>query len=425
MEYKNLDKNELKKLLEEQYKIYNDYKAKGLTYDMTRGKPCTAQLNLSNDMLDPKLIADFKSEAGQEVRNYGILDGIPEAKRLMAEMLGVQPDEVILGGSASLNLMFDALVRFMVFGAEEGGKPWAFEEKRKFICPVPGYDRHFLITEKLGFEMINVDLQGDGPDIDKIEELVKNDPTIKGMWMVPKYSNPSGDVYSDEKIMRLASMKTAAKDFRIMCDNAYAVHYLKDAPAKQLNMLDACKKAGNPDRAIIFGSTAKITFPGAGISAVAGSEKNVKFILSILTAQTISFDKMNQLRHARFLRNYDGVIAHMEKHAEILRPKFAVVEKVLSDELTGLGILEWTKPEGGYFVSVKTLDGCAAKVVEKAKECGVKLTPAGATFPYHKDPYDSNIRIAPSFPVVEELEVAMKIFVLCVKIVSIEKLLEN
>lgn len=424
MEYKDLAKNELKEILAEEYRKFYDYKNLGLSYDMTRGKPCKLQLDLSNEMESEKFLQGFHSISDQEVRNYGVLDGIPEAKKLMSEMLGVGTDELVVGGSSSLNLMYDMLVRFMLFGTgTEGCKPWSKEEKIKWICPVPGYDRHFLITEKLGFELIAVPLQGDGPDMDRIEELVK-DANVKGMWMIPKYSNPTGEVYSDEKIRRLASMKTAAKDFRILCDDAYTVHFLKNGPAKQLNMLEACKEAGNPERVFLFGSTSKITFPGSGLSAVCGSEKNVKYLLTYLNVQTICYDKINQLRHARFLGDYSGIIAHMKKHAKILLPKFEAVDKILNEELNGLGILTWTKPEGGYFISIDTLPGCAAAVVAKAKECGVKFTPAGSTFPYKKDPDDRNIRIAPTLPPIQELEAAIRILCVCVKICSIEKLLE-
>lgn len=425
MQYKDLSKKELIAILSDEYRKYYDYKNLGLSYDMTRGKPCSAQLELSNEMESQKLLKGYSSISNQEVRNYGVLDGIPEAKKLMSEMLGVGTDEIVVGGNSSLNLMYDLLVRFMLFGTgTEGCKPWCKEEKIKWICPVPGYDRHFLITEKLGFDLIAVPLQGDGPDMDMVEELVK-DPAVKGLWMIPKYSNPSGEVYSDEKIRRLASMKTGAADFRILCDDAYTVHFLRKGPAKQLNMLEACKEAGNPERVFIFGSTSKITFPGSGISAVCGSEKNIKFLLSYLTIQTICYDKINQLRHARFLKDYNGILAHMKKHAEILYPKFEAVDRILKNELMDLGILSWTKPDGGYFISVNTLPGCASAVVAKAKECGVKFTPAGATYPYKKDPNDTNIRIAPTLPPIQELEAAIKIFCVCVKICSIEKLLEE
>ncbi|MBP5312643.1 MAG: aminotransferase class I/II-fold pyridoxal phosphate-dependent enzyme [Clostridia bacterium] len=425
MQYKDLDKKTLKGLLDAEYKIFNSYKNLGLSYDMTRGKPCRIQLDLSNELENQKYLKGFSSISDQEVRNYGVLDGIPEAKKLMAEMLGVGTEEIVVGGNSSLNLMYDLLVRFMLFGTgTEGCRPWVKEEKLKWICLVPGYDRHFLITEKLGFELIAVPLQGDGPDMDMVEELVK-DPCVKGIWMIPKYSNPTGEVFSDEKIRRLAAMETGAKDFRIMCDDAYTVHFLREAPAKQLNMLEACKEAGNPDRVFLFCSTSKITFPGSGISAVGASEKNIKYLLSCLTVQTICYDKVNQLRHARFLKDYDGIIAHMKKHAEILLPKFEAVNNILAKELGGLGILKWTKPDGGYFISIDTLPGCASAVVAKAKECGVKFTPAGATFPYRQDPNDSNIRIAPTLPPIQELEAAINILCVCVKICSMEKLLEN
>jgi DNA-binding transcriptional MocR family regulator len=422
MEYSKLDKSELRRILAEQYVIYHRFKNLGLSYDMTRGKPCTQQLDLSSDMESSKYVKGFSSISDQEVRNYGVLDGIPEAKKLMAEMLGVGTNEIIVGGSSSLNLMYDMLSRFMLFGTGKGGKPWVFEEKRKFVCLVPGYDRHFLISEKLGFELIAVPLTGDGPDMDILEKTVL-DPAVKGMWMIPKYSNPTGEVFSDEKIRRMASMKTGAPDFRIFCDDAYTVHFLKDAPAKQLNILTACKEAGNPDRVFLFGSTSKITFPGSGIAALCASEDNVKYALSLLTVQTICYDKINQLRHARYLKDYHGILAHMKKHADIIAPKFAAVDRILKKELDGLGILEWKIPEGGYFISVNTIPGCAAKTVAKAGECGVKFTPAGATYPYRVDPSDSNIRIAPTLPPIEELEAAIKIFCVCVKICAIEKYL--
>ncbi|MBP1586923.1 MAG: aminotransferase class I/II-fold pyridoxal phosphate-dependent enzyme [Clostridia bacterium] len=427
MEYAKMSKEQLSELLSEQYVTFNRYKNLELSYDLTRGKPCRDQLDLSNDMVSRKYLKGFNSISNQEVRNYGVLDGIPEAKQLMAEMMGVGTDEIVVCGNSSLNLMYDMLVRFMLFGtggngSSGGSEPWTKQGKIKWLCPVPGYDRHFLVTEKLGFEMINVPLTGDGPDMDLVEELVK-DPAVKGMWMVPKYSNPTGEVFSDAKIRRLAAMKTAAPDFRIMCDDAYTVHFLGDAPAKQLNLLDACKEAGNPERVFLFGSTSKITFPGSGISAVCGSIANIKYLLSYLTVQTIGYDKINQLRHARFLKDYKGIIAHMKRHAEILRPKFAAVDKILTNELEGLGILTWTHPDGGYFISIDTLPGCASAVVAKAKECGVKFTPAGSTYPRKNDPEDRNIRIAPTLPPPEELEAAIKILCVCVKICSIEKLL--
>lgn len=422
MEYTKMPADALSAVLQEQKKRYQELQAKHLSYDMTRGKPAQDQLDLSNAMLSDQYIGTARTAGGTECRNYGCPDGIPEAKRLMAEMLGVAPDEVIIGGNSSLNMMYDTLVRFMLFGTGNGSVPWSRLEKVKFLCPVPGYDRHFLICEKLGIEMIPVELQADGPDMDAIRALVR-DPAVKGMWSVPKYSNPSGIVYSDEKIRALAEMPCAADDFRILWDDAYTVHFLGDAPAKQLNLLTACREAGNPDRALIFGSTSKVTFPGSGLAAMAGSAENIRFALSHITVQTIGPDKLNQLRHVNFLHDYDGILRHMRKHAAILKPKFDAVLRVLDEELSGTGILEWTRPEGGYFISINTLDGCASRVVSLAKECGVLFTPAGATFPYRKDPRDRNIRIAPTLPPLSELTEAIRVLCVCVKICSAEKLL--
>lgn len=423
MNYRQLSQEKLKEVLAQEKKRYEELVEKNLSYDMTRGKPGASQLDLSNELLGDKYIGNAKTATGTECRNYGILDGIPEIKKLMADMMGTKPENVIVGGNSSLNMMFDTLMRFMVFGTSPEATPWGKLDKVKFICPVPGYDRHFLICEKLGIEMIPVELQEDGPDMEKVLELVK-DPAVKGMWSIPKYSNPSGVVYSDDKICQLASMECAAPDFTIMWDDAYTVHYLGDAPAKQKSLIEACAEAGNPNRAYVFGSTSKITFPGSGIAVLASSVENIKYSLSYITAQTIGNDKLNQLRHANFLKDYDGIVAHMEKHAEILRPKFNAVLEVLEEELGGLGILEWTKPQGGYFVSINTLDGCATKVVAMANACGVKFTPAGATFPYRKDPRDRNIRIAPTLPPLEELYEAIRVLCVCIKICSAEKLLE-
>ena len=424
MEYSKLDKSELRRILAEQYVIYHRFKNLGLSYDMTRGKPCTQQLDLSSDMESSKYVKGFSSISDQEVRNYGVLDGIPEAKKLMAEMLGVGTNEIIVGGSSSLNLMYDMLSRFMLFGTGKGGKPWVFEEKRKFVCLVPGYDRHFLISEKLGFELIAVPLTGDGPDMDILEKTVL-DPAVKGMWMIPKYSNPTGEVFSDEKIRRMASMKTGAPDFRIFCDDAYTVHFLKDAPAKQLNILTACKEAGNPDRVFLFGSTSKITFPGSGIAALCASEDNVKYALSLLTVQTICYDKINQLRHARYLKDYNGILAHMKKHADIIAPKFAAVDRILKKELGGLGILDWKIPEGGYFISVNTMPGVAMETWRLCKEAGLTLTKAGATFPYGNDPKDENLRIAPSNVKPEDVGTIARYVTLCARLAALEKILEK
>ena len=402
---------------------YKEFQKRNLKLDMSRGKPGSEQLVLTQKMLsvisDPE---DCICENGFDCRNYGLLDGTPEAKKLFSDLLGIPEKNLFIGGNSSLKLMYDAVARCMLYGNCDG-EPWIKQGTVKFICPAPGYDRHFAICESLGIEMIPVELQEDGPDMEKVLELVK-DPAVKGMWSIPKYSNPSGVVYSDEKICQLASMECAAPDFTIMWDDAYTVHYLGDAPAKQKNLIEACAEAGNPNRAYVFGSTSKITFPGSGIAVLASSVENIKYSLSYITAQTIGNDKLNQLRHANFLKDYDGIVAHMEKHAEILRPKFNAVLEVLEEELGGLGILEWTKPQGGYFVSINTLDGCATKVVAMANACGVKFTPAGATFPYRKDPRDRNIRIAPTLPPLEELYEAIRVLCVCIKICSAEKLLE-
>ena len=409
MEYNKMSQEQLKEELNVQKARYDAFMAKGLSYDMTRGKPCTEQLDLSNDILDPSLVADVKTAGGLDCRNYGVLTGIPEARALMGSVLGVPADQVIVGGNSSLNMMHDILAFFMLHGTSASGKPWCKEDKVKFICPVPGYDRHFGVTESLGFELIPVDLLPDGPDMDRIEALVKEDASIKGMWSVPKYSNPTGYVYSDEKIRRLAAMPTAAEDFRIMWDDAYTIHFLGDAPVDQLNLIDACKDASNPDRGIMISSTSKITFPGAGIAAIASSPANIAYITKLMSSQTIGSDKMNQLRHVRFFKDRDGLLSHMQRHADILRPKFQAVLEVFDREMTESGVLSWTKPEGGYFISIDVPEGCATKVVAMAKACGVAFTPAGATYPHGMDPLDRNIRIAPSFPPLSQIGTAMRL----------------
>lgn len=425
MQYCKMSQEQLKDELSVQKARYDAFMAKGLSYDMTRGKPCTEQLDLSNDILNPALVADVKNEEGLDCRNYGVLTGIPEARRLMGSMLGVPASQVIVGGNSSLNMMHDLLAFFMLHGTSSEGKPWCKEDKVKFICPVPGYDRHFGVTQSLGFELIPVDILPDGPDVDRIEALVANDASIKGMWSVPKYSNPTGYVYSDEKIRRLAAMKCAAPDFRIMWDDAYTVHFLKDAPVDQLNLIEACKEAGNPDRGIMITSTSKITFPGAGIAAIASSPSNIAYITKLLSNQTIGADKMNQLRHVRFFKDREGVLAHMRRHADVLRPKFEAVLEVFDREMSGLDILSWTKPEGGYFISIDVPEQCASKVVSMAKACGVAFTPAGATYPYGTDPLDRNIRIAPSFPPLEQIGTAIEVLCVCIKICALEKLLNK
>ena len=423
MKYCEMSAEELKALLAELNKEYEVMKAKGLSLDMSRGKPSAAQLSISNDIFNVINENCYTSESGIDCRNYGNLEGIPEARKLMGDLLGVNADNVLVCGNASLNIMYDCVARAMLFGIM-GCTPWCKLPTVKFLCPVPGYDRHFKITETFGIEMINIPMTADGPDMDMVEKLVASDSSIKGMWCVPKYSNPQGIVYSDETVRRLASMTCAAKDFRLYWDNAYAVHHIY-GDVELLEILSECEKAGNPDRVLEFCSTSKITFAGGGISALAASSANIDWIKKSLNAQTISYDKLNQLRHVVYFKNADGIKAHMGKHAEFLRPKFDAVLEMFEKELGETGVATWLKPMGGYFVSVDTMEGCAKAVVAKCKEAGVVLTGAGATFPYGKDPKDSNIRIAPSYPTPEELSEAAKLFTLCVKIVSIEKLLSE
>ena len=424
--YKDLSKEELLTLQKQLNKEYEEAKAKELKLDMSRGKPAASQLDMEMDFMNV-LNADsiFKTEAGVDCRNYGIMDGIPEARKLIGDVLGVSADNVIVFGNASLNIMYDTVARSEIFGVM-GETPWCKLDKVKFLCPVPGYDRHFAITEQFGIEMINVPMTEDGPDMDMVEELVNTDPAVKGIWCVPKYSNPQGYTYSDETVKRFAALKPAAKDFRIYWDNAYVIHDLyEEKKDTLLDIISECEKAGNPDMVYEFCSTSKVTFPGSGIAALAASKANLDFIKKFMTIQTIGYDKVNQLRHVRYFKDAEGMKAHMMKHAAIMRPKFEAVFHVLESELNGLGIGSWTEPKGGYFLSFDALEGCAKKIVEKCKEAGVVLTGAGATYPYKKDPKDSNIRLAPSFPTPEELAMATDLFVLCVKIVSVEKLLKE
>ena len=424
--YKDLSKEELLTLQKQLNKEYEEAKTKGLKLDMSRGKPAASQLDMEMDFMNV-LNADsiLKTEAGVDCRNYGVMDGIPEARKLIGDVLGVPADNVIVFGNASLNIMYDTVARSEIFGVM-GETPWCKLDKVKFLCPVPGYDRHFAITEQFGIEMINVPMSEDGPDMDMVEELVNTDPAVKGIWCVPKYSNPQGYTYSDETVKRFAALKPAAKDFRIYWDNAYAIHDLYEEKRDTLlDIISECEKAGNPDMVYEFCSTSKVTFPGSGIAALAASKANLDFIKKFMTIQTIGYDKVNQLRHVRYFKDAEGMKAHMMKHAAIMRPKFEAVFHVLESELNGLGIGSWTEPKGGYFISFDALEGCAKKIVEKCKEAGVVLTGAGATYPYKKDPKDSNIRLAPSFPTPEELAMATDLFVLCVKIVSVEKLLKE
>lgn len=424
--YSELSEEELRKLREELLADYEDAKKKGLKLDMSRGKPAPVQLDLAAEMMDTLSSgSDMKTENGFDSRNYGLMDGIPEAKRLIAEMMDVSPENVVVFGNASLPIMYDTVSRAMTHGVL-GSTPWCKLDKVKFLCPVPGYDRHFAITEHFGIEMINVPMLPTGPDMDMVEKLVSGDEAVKGIWCVPKYSNPQGISYSDETVRRMAALKPAAKDFRIYWDNAYAVHHLYDDRQDELlEILSECEKAGNPDMVFEFCSSSKISYAGAGIAAMIASEANLDYIRKAMTIQTIGHDKVNQLRHVRYFKNYDGIKAHMKKHADIMRPKFEAVEAKLEEELGGLGIGAWTKPRGGYFISFDAMEGCAKAIVAKCKEAGVVLTGAGATFPYGRDPKDSNIRIAPSFPSAEDMAMATELFVLCVKLVSVDKLLEN
>lgn len=421
--YTEMSETELKEQLAVLTKEYEAAKAKGLKLDMSRGKPSPAQLDVSNEMLDiVNSETGCVSDSGTDCRNYGIMEGIPEARQLMGDFLRVPKENVFVCGNASLNIMYDCVSSAMLFGIM-GSTPWCHLDKVKFLCPVPGYDRHFKITELMGIEMINIPMTENGPDMDMVEKLVSSDSSIKGIWCVPKYSNPQGIVYSDETVKRFAALKPAAKDFRIYWDNAYALHYIYDENIEIPEILSECAKAGNPDLVYEFCSTSKISFAGGGISAIASSEANLKWISKRMNVETISYDKINQLRHVRYFKNGDGLRAHMRKHAEFLRPKFDVVLETLDRELTGLGAGSWMKPMGGYFISFDAVPGCAKAIVNKCKEAGVVLTGAGATYPYGKDPDDSNIRIAPSYPTLEELKQAAELFTLCAKLATVEKLL--
>ena len=424
--YQEMSKEELTQELTALKAEYEKIKGMGLALDMSRGKPGADQLDLSMGMLD---VLDsktaLKSENGTDLRNYGVLDGIPEAKKLIADVIGTKPENVIIYGNSSLNIMYDQVARAEMFGIC-GNTPWCKLDKVKFLCPVPGYDRHFAITQYFGIEMINIPMTENGPDMDLVEKYVNNDETVKGIWCVPKYSNPQGVVYSDEMVRRFAALKPAAADFRIFWDNAYVVHHLyKEDQAQILDILEECKKAGNPDMVFEFASTSKITFPGSGVACFACSEANMAYMKKLISAQTISFDKINQLRHALFLKDRATALVHMKKHAEFLKPKFDIVLEYLEREIKPLDIGKWHTPKGGYFVSFFTIPGCAKRTNQLAKEAGVVMTAAGATYPYGIDPEDSNLRIAPSYPPVEELKEAMSVFCTCVKLAAAEKLLEE
>ena len=424
--YAQMTTEELQSELASLQDTYNGFKAKGLSLNMARGKPASSQLDLSMPMLDIMTSAsDPHAADGSDLRNYGVLDGLPEAKELMASMLEDDPANVIVFGNSSLNIMYDTIARLWMFGTQ-GSTPWCKLDSVKFICPVPGYDRHFGVTQEFGIEMIPVPMNNDGPDMDAVEKLAAEDASVKGIWCVPKYSNPGGVTYSDEVVRRLASMKTAAEDFRIMWDNAYTVHHLSADPAQQDQLLDiakACAEAGTTERYYKFASTSKVTLPGAGIAAMAASPANIAEVKKRMGVQTIGHDKINQMRHVLFLKDAQGIAEHMAKHAAIIAPKFELVLSKLESGLTECGVGTWTKPRGGYFVSFDAAEGTAKRVVALAKEAGVTMTGAGATWPYKNDPQDSNIRIAPTLPPLEELDQALDVFVVCVKLAAVEKLL--
>jgi len=424
--YSEMDKAELMALHEELKKEYERFQGMDLHLDMSRGKPCREQLDLSMGMMDAlNSQADLSCEDGTDCRNYGVLTGIHEAKVLIGDMMENNPDNIIIYGNSSLNVMYDTIARAMTHGIL-GNTPWCKLDKVKFLCPVPGYDRHFSITEYFGIEMIPVPMTPEGPDMDMVEKLVAEDDEIKGIWCTPKYSNPQGYSYSDETVRRFARLKPAARDFRIFWDNAYGIHHLyEDKQDYLIEILAECKRAGNPDLVYKFASTSKITFPGSGIAALATSPNNLEDIMNQMKNQTIGHDKVNQLRHVRFFKDIHGMTEHMKKHAAIIRPKFEAVLEILEKNLAGTGAGEWTTPKGGYFISFDSMEGCAKAIVHKAKKAGVVMTGAGATWPYGKDPKDSNIRIAPTYPTLDDLKTAAELFTVCVRLVSVEKLLET
>ncbi|WP_026516322.1 aminotransferase [Butyrivibrio sp. MC2021] len=424
--YVEMSKQELE---QERVKLkaeYKKYQEMELSLNMARGKPCREQLDLSMGMMDAlNSEADLSCADGTDCRNYGVLTGIQEAKELIGAMMENKPDNIIIYGNSSLNVMYDTVSRAYTHGVM-GNTPWCKLDKVKFLCPVPGYDRHFAITEYFGIEMIPVKMTPTGPDMDEVERLVANDESIKGIWCVPKYSNPQGYSYSDETVRRFARLRPAARDFRIFWDNAYGIHHLYDDDQDYLiEILEECKKAGSPDLVYKFSSTSKITFPGSGIAAIATSLNNLEEIKAQLNYQTIGHDKVNQLRHVRYFGDFEGMKAHMRKHAAIIRPKFEAVLEALDRDLAPVGIGDWTRPKGGYFISFDAPEGCAKAIVDRAKKAGVTMTGAGATYPYHKDPHDSNIRIAPTFPSLNDLRLAMDIFTVCVRLVAVDKMLKE
>lgn len=422
MDFRALELRELRMQRPALMARYRAFQSRNLAIDMTRGKPCPEQLDLSMDMLHIVNSDSYRTPSGVDCRNYGGLDGIPEAKELFSQYLEVDPEEIIIGGNSSLNMMYDAMMRAMVHGLVDSDVPWGKLPMVKWLCPSPGYDRHFAICEHLGIDMIPIEMGPGGPDMAQVESLVAEDPAVKGIWCVPKYSNPTGVVYSDEVVERLAEIKTAAPDFRIFWDNAYAVHHLNGTPAQLKNILVTCKEAGNPNRVFLFGSTSKISFAGSGLAMMASSEKNIEIIKNQMSYQTIGPDKLNQLRHVRFFRDMDGIETHMREHAAILKPKFDAVLDVFDRELGSTNVATWSQPTGGYFISLDTRDGCAKTVVAMAAQAGVKLTAAGATYPYGQDPRDRNIRIAPSLPSVEDIRSAMEVVAVCIQLASIDQI---
>ncbi|HBR02242.1 MAG TPA: aminotransferase [Ruminiclostridium sp.] len=417
--FQGFSKDQLLNRKNELIKQYENYKSQNLKLDMSRGKPCTEQLDLSNGMFDYS--KNLFTEDGADCRNYGFLDGIKEAKALFAKIFNRSADELIIGGNSSLNLMYDLIAKAFNHGLNGFEKPWSKLSKIKFLCPCPGYDRHFAITELFGVEMIVIPMTNEGPDMDTVEALTAGDETIKGIWCIPKYSNPTGITYSDSVVKRLASMKTKAKDFIIMWDNAYALHDLYDTPDRLTDIFDEARKSGNPNRVYMFSSTSKVTFSGGGLALMASSKENIAHLKKLLAIQTIGYNKINMLLHTRFLKDPEHTKAHMKKHAAIIRPKFEAVLEILDKHLAGKGIASWNKPNGGYFISLNVLEGCADRTVKLAKEAGVTLTPAGATYPYGKDPYDSNIRIAPTYPPISELRTAIEVLCVCAEIAALEK----
>lgn len=421
--YKEMSMEELRTEREKLLAAYDEYQARGLSLNIARGKPGDDQLDLSMPMLDVlDSSATLTASDGVDARNYGVLEGIPEARALFGEIMDVDPSQVIIFGNSSLNIMFDTVARSYMFGVM-GATPWSKLDKVKFLCPVPGYDRHFGITARFGIEMINIPMTDQGPDMDLVEQYVNHDETVKGIWCVPLYSNPGGCVYSDETVKRFAALKPAAEDFRIYWDNAYIIHHLYDEEIRIPNIIEECAKAGNPDMVYQFCSTSKITFPGSGVAAMSTSPANVEDILDKMKWQTIGHDKINQLRHVRFFKNLDGIKAHMKKHAAVIRPKFDAFLEAFDRDLEGRGIASWTRPRGGYFISFSAMPGCAKDIVARCKDAGLTLTGAGAAFPYGKDPEDSNIRIAPTFSSLEDIRIAADLFSVCVRLSAVEKLL--